>query len=497
VAASRRQRGVIGALFLTVIVTAGFGGAPAAPGGAGEGQTVVVVPLEGFIDQGLLHSIQRRMKEAELLLPELVVFRIDTYGGLVDAAIEITDEIGGVEIARTVAFVPLKAFSAGAMISMGARDIVLTPASSIGDAAPVITTPEGPEMLGEKFQSPVRNLFRKYAQRNGYPAAIVEAMVTPEIEVLELTYEDGTKEYVRGADFERMDEAAKERVTAKRVIAREGELLTLTAQEAREYGIARYVVDDLSGLLASYELEGAEVVTIETNWSESLVRFLNNPIVSQVILLLGILGFYMEFKVPGFGLPGAVGIVCFAIFFFSKHLVGLAQYWEILLFVVGLILLAVELFVIPGFGVTGLAGIAFLVAGLVLSLIPSRITPAPLDMSFLVRTAAYFAVVIVAAFLLGAFLAWLLPDVPVVGRFFLGTPELESVAHKEGAGLTSGRGDLVGKVGRAHTPLRPAGRAVIGGEFYDVTTQGDMIDADTMIEVLEIRGNNIIVRRSR
>ncbi len=457
---------------------------------------VVVIPLEGLIDRGLYDSVKRRVKEAEALDPAMIIFRIDTYGGLVDAAIEITDAIGGIETPKTVAFVPTKAFSAGAMIAMGAREIVLTPNSSIGDAAPVTEDPEGPKMLGEKMQSPVRNMFRKYAQRNGYPDALVEAMVSPDIEVFEVTYKDGTKKYMTSGAFDDLTEAEKANVDKKRVVVREGEILTATATEALDYGIARFVVKDLDELLAKYSLSDARIVTLDVNWSEALVRWLNHPLVASIILLVGILGIYMEFKIPGFGLPGTVGIICFALYFFSKYLSGMAQNWEILLFIAGLVLLGIEIFVIPGFGITGFLGATFVIVALFMALVPSHITLAPLDLDFLTRSSAYLVATFIAAFVLAVLLAKVLPKVPVVGKFYLGAPEPGRVPHSEGAALTEGKGNLVGKVGRAQTLLRPAGRAVIDGELLDVTTRGDVIAKGTLVEVIDTRGNNIIVKKA-
>ncbi|MHC4713724.1 MAG: NfeD family protein [Planctomycetota bacterium] len=462
-----------------------------------ESPTVVVIPLSGLIDKGLEDSVIRRLGEARPLNPALMVFEIDTFGGLAGPAIEITDLLGGIEEPKAVAFVPRKAISAGAMIAMGAREIVLTPASSIGDCAPVLPTPEGSKILGEKEQSPVRSMFRKYAQRNGYPVAIVEAMVTPELEVVQVKYKDGTVKYMLASEYEDLPEEEKEKVDRKRVVVREGEILTLTAEEAEEYGIARFVVADISELLEKYDLADAKVVTLEVNWSEAMVRWVNQPLVASILLLAGLLGLYMEFKLPGVGLPGGVAVVCFAILFFSKYLTGLAVYWEILIFILGLILLGIEIFVIPGFGITGFAGIVLMLTGLLLAYVPSDITPAPIDLDFIVRSGAWFVTTLIVAFGLGAFLAKVLPHTPVVGRFFLGAPQPQSVPHAAAAGQTEGREDLVGKVGRSITMLRPAGRAVIGAQYYDVTTEGDLIGKDEVIEVVTVRGNNIIVRKAK
>ncbi len=491
-----RFMGVCGRVLIFIAFAGAFLGAQQeGPAADAERHTVVVIPMEGLIDRGLYDSLIRRIEEAREHDPALLVFKIDTYGGLVDAAIEITDEIGGIEEPKTVAFIPAKALSAGAMIAMGAREIVLTPVSSIGDAMPIAVSPEGPVPVGEKVESPTRAMFRKYAQRNSYPEALLEAMVTVELEVIEVVYEDGTVEYMLSGDFEGLSEDERDKIERSRTVVRQGEILTLTASEALQYGIARFVVSDMDELLSSYDLADAEVITLHVNWSEAMVRWLNEPSVASVILLLGILGIYMEFRVPGFGLPGTVGIVCFAIFFFSKHLSGMAGNLEILIFVMGIALLAVEIFVIPGFGITGFLGITLVFVSLALAFVPPNITTAPADIDYLAKAGTYFVAAMVGAIAIGAFLTRLLPHTPVVGKLYLGSPEPESVAHAEGAGLTTGKGDLLGKTGTAETPLRPAGRARIDGEYYDVTTQGDRVAGGEKIEVIKISGNNIIVRR--
>jgi len=467
--------------------------APAALPAGGAGLRVVVIPVEGMIDGGLFDSITRRVDEAKAIGATIIVFRIDTYGGLLDAALEITDAIGEIESPKTVAYVPRKAYSAGAMIAMACREIVLSPTASIGDAAPVVPTAEGSKILGEKEQSPTRNIFRKYAERNGYPVPLAEAMVTPEIEVWEVTFEGGRKQYLSSTDIDGLPEAEKAKITAKRIVDQKDRLLTMTAGEAVEFGFAKHVVKNFDELLAAYGMPAATVVTLETNWSETLVRFLNHPAISGIILLIGIIGLYTEFKAPGLGLPGAVAVVCFGLFFFSKHLSGMAEYWEILVFLIGLVLLGIEIFLIPGFGIIGFIGAGMMLAGIALMLMPGKITTAPMDIAFMMWTAVYSVGALIGAFVFGVLLAKFLPKTPVLSAVYLGAPDTGSVPHKEGAGVTGGR-NLVGATGTAITMLRPAGKAEIGGDILDVTTQGDLVPKGAKIEVIAEKSNNIIVK---
>jgi len=459
---------------------------------AGE-QTVVVIPVEGFIDGGLYDSIRRRIKEAGDFKPSLIVFQIDTYGGLLNFAMEITDTIGAVDTPRTVAYIPVKAYSAGAMIAMGAREMAVGPLASVGDAAPIMDTPEGPQMLGEKEQSPTRGMFHKYAERNGYPVALAESMVTKEIVVYEVKFDDGAVKYLSAEELDALTAAQREHVAQKSVVKKEGQLLTMSAEDAKKYGFARFIVKDFDELLTDYSLKGAKVVTLSTAWSEELVRFLNYPAVSSILLLVGLIALYMEFKAPGFGLPATAAIVCFGILIFSRYLSGMAQYWEILIFVAGVVLLIVEIAFIPGFGFIGFAGLGLMVAGLVLMAIPPNITRAPIDARYLAVSTTYLVGTLIAAIALMVVLTKLLPKTPVISALYLGAPEPSSIAHAEGAMATAGK-NLVGRQGIAYSALRPAGKAIIDDRLVDVTTRGDHIAEGARVEVVAQKGNAIIVR---
>ena len=457
-------------------------------------RTVAVIPIESFIDGGLLDSIGRRIAEAEALDPALIIFRIDTYGGYAQYAMEITELIGGISEPKTVAYVPTKAYSAGAMIAMGAQEIVMGPRASFGDVAPVVETAEGPQILNEKAQSPTREILRKYAQLHGYPEALAEAMVTPEVVVYEVTFENGAVKYLSSEELDALQPAEQAKISRKEIVDKATELLTMTADEAKRYGFARFIAEDLSQVLAGYSLAGANVVTLRTSWSEEMVRKLNHPAVASILLLVALIAVYMEFKVPGFGLPGAVAIVCFGVLIFSKYLSGMASYWEIILFVVGVALLAVELFLIPGFGFVGFAGIALIVCSLILMVLPEKISAAPIDVQYVSRNAAWFIGTLVAAFVIAMGLAKVLPRTPILGQVFLGAPPESTVAHSEGAMLTEGTKVEVGAVGKAASPLRPAGKAVFGETLLDVTSRGDMIPEGVLVEIVAKKGNNIIVK---
>ena len=232
-------------------------------GPASPVQTVVIVELEGDVTYGLYASIKRRTEEALALKPDLLVYRIDTYGGTANSALDIAEVIFQVEEPTTVAYIPRgkKAISAGALIAMACRQMVMGEGSKIGDCQPILPTPEGITVAGEKIESMLRTSFRSYAKRNGYPVALAEAMVSPHIEVHEMTIEgEDRPRYVRAEEAEDLKRRYGEKVTGDKVVLAEGELLTMDDEEAYRFGFARAIVASQEGMLAVFDAAGDQLV---------------------------------------------------------------------------------------------------------------------------------------------------------------------------------------------------------------------------------------------
>jgi membrane-bound serine protease (ClpP class) len=267
---------------------------------------------------------------------------------------------------------------------------------------------------------------------------------------------------------------------------RKGELLTLTSGEARKVGYAKAEVADEAELLRAIGLPDAEVVTAEPNWAEQVVRFLTNPLVSPLLLSLGVLGLVLEIKSGAFGLGGLVSLASLGLFFGSSFLLGLAGWEEVLLLGLGLIALGVEAFVLPGFGVAGFLGLGAIAAAMVLAMMGAAPTTGDVMQAFAILGAS---LVITAAVVY----AWLrhIPSSNRFGGLFLrgGMPQAE--------GYISGalRADLVGKDGIAITDLRPAGTATIAGERVDVVTEGEYLSQGSGIRVIRSEGYRHVVQR--
>jgi membrane-bound serine protease (ClpP class) len=452
---ARRRRASAATLLVGLLAigpSVPIGPASAAP------PVVYVAPVEGIIDLGLAPFVERVLGEASAADAAAVILEINTLGGRVDAAVLIRDSLLRARV-PTVAFVNKRAISAGALIALAAERIAMADGGTIGAATPVtMGSPGGPaQPVAEKTVSYMRKEFRATAESRKRPPVLAEAMVDADV-------------LVPG-------------VVAK------GKLLTLTTREALKHKVADFQADNLEAVLASLGLAGAEVRRASQTWAETLVRFLTHPVVSSLLMTIGILGIIVELRTPGFGFPGGLGVLSLALFFWGHWLVRLVGWEELLLVGLGLVLLAIELFVTPGFGVIGFLGLAAILGGLGLSLVGAGATWA-----VVVTAVGRVAVSLLLAVAASLALLRLLPRLPFGRRLVLDT----ELGAREGFASPpeTDRGWL-GKRGTAASTLRPAGIADIEGERVDVVSDGEYIEAGEPIVVVRVEGNRIVVRRLR
>ena len=419
---------------------------------------VYMASIEGMIDLGLAPFVRRVLDEAAAAGAAAVILEVNTFGGRVDAAVLIRDTLLGSRI-RTVEFVNKRAISAGALISLAAERIIMADGGTIGAATPVeLGAPGAPaQPVAEKTVSYMRKEFRATAESRKRPPLLAEAMVDVDVAI-------------------------------PGVIAK-GKLLTLTTQEALKHGLADARADTLDAVLASLDLAGAEVRRATQTWAETLVRFLTHPVVSSLLMTIGILGIIVEIRTPGFGVPGSLGVASLALFFWGHWLVRLAGWEELLLLGIGVILLAIEIFVTPGFGLIGVVGLAALVGGLGLSLVGAGATWA-----VVVTAVGQVAASLLLAIAVSLALLRVLPRLPFGRRLVL---ETELTAHEGFASAPETDRAWLGKRGTAASMLRPAGIADIEGERVDVVSEGEFIDAGEPLTVVRVDGNRIVVRRLR
>lgn len=421
----------------------------------GDAPLVYTIPVTGTIDLGLAPFLDRTIREAEAAGAAAVLLDINTFGGRVDAAVAMRDSLINANV-RTIAFVHPRAISAGALITLACETVVISPGGTVGAATPVVGGGTGQSVQAdEKTVSYVRSEFRATAERRNRPTEFAEAMVDADVVI------DGVIE--------------------------SGKLLTLTSSEALDYGVADYTAETLEDALEQAGISGARIQPATETWAESFVRFLTNPIVSSLLMTLGLLGLLVEIRTPGFALPGTVGLLSLGLFFWGHWIVQLAGWEELMLVSLGVALLLVEIFVLPGFTLTGIAGILALVAGLGLALVGAGAT-----VSAIVTALGRVALSIMMALAATLVLLRFLPHLPFGRRLVLQT---DMEADEGYVSTPETDQDWLGRTGTAASPLRPAGIADIEGARVDVVSDGAFIDVGSPIEVTRVDGNRIVVRR--
>ena len=415
-------------------------------------QRVYVATISGSIDLGMTPYIKRTLRKATDSTNSTVVLDINTPGGRLDAAFEIKDSLLETEV-PVIAYVNREAFSAGALIAIASNKIYIAPGGVLGAATPVDSTGE---KASEKVVSAVRTDFKSVAELRGRDTSIAEAMVD--------------------------DEVAIEGLVEK------GKLLTLTSTEALKWGYSEGEASNLDALLTAEGLGGATIIPMEPSLSEQLVRFITNPVVAGILISLGFLGLMAELTSPGFGVPGIGGLLLLALFFWGHMLAELTGWEGVALVTIGLILIAIEMLAIPGFGVTGLLGIGSFFSGLFISMVGQGAASGDFLRATLVLTAATTLIIIGT---------WLILKYMPRRRAFRGLALQTSLVS--GSGLeepSTSKGDrkggissvtytkMVGARGIALTDLRPSGVARIDNHRIDVVTEGGFIEKGKTIEVI-------------
>ena len=439
---------------------------PGARGGAGKSIHYMVMDTDGqmdMIDRSWHFRLHRALTAAERAKADGFLLEINTNGGALDAAFMIQDRLLKTTIPVYV-FINSKAISAGALISLAANEIIMGPTAKIGDALPVTPDPNeasGMKAADAKVISVVAAQARAAAQARGHNSDLAVAMVDP------------TRPY---APF-----------------SQKGELLTLTALEAVQAGLTDMVAQNTDEVLRLLDLEGAELVTTQLTPLEQLAGLLSRHVVVSALASLAFLGLLIELKSPGIGLPGAFALLCLGLLFFGTSLADLSGFIEPLLLLIGVLLLVLEIFVIPGFGVAGIGGIVCVMLSIGLSV--TYLPASPLELTDLWLAPMVYTMLgtMVGTVVMVPIMFKLLPYIPYLKDAFLdphADPELASSANdpQELAFVA-----LVGSTGEAATDLRPAGVAVIAGERYDVVTDGRYVERGTAITVREVTGNRIVV----
>ncbi len=415
-------------------------------------QKVFHAKIEGEIDLGLAPFVRRVISDAESQNAQAIVFEINTFGGRVDAATQIKDAILECKV-LTIAFVKNRAISAGALITLSCKKIAMAPGSSIG--ATTVVDQSG-QKQSEKYQSYMRSEMRSTAEKNGRRTDIAEAMVDERVVIAGL--DDSTT------------------------------LVTLTSAEARKYQISDTTIENLSKVLAAFDIHNASIIEEKSNWAEEFVSFLNNPVVSSLLIMIGLVGLYTEIKTPGWGFAGTISLIALALFFGSSFILQIASIFQILLFVAGIILLILEIFVIPGFGITGIMGIILVIGSIFFSLFNAEFY---FDSNILYTAIIQLGTAVFASVIIMFLLVKYLPKTTTFNKLVLSD---ENAAQK-GFSSHPSYENLLNETGEAFTTLRPAGTVIINDKRYDVVTAGDFIERGSKVKVIKVEGMRIVVQK--
>jgi membrane-bound serine protease (ClpP class) len=404
-----------------------------------------------------LRRTQRAFSDADTLGADVILIHMNTYGGQVDIADSIRTRILQSRIPVMV-FIDNNAASAGALISIATDRIYMRPGSNIGAATVVDQTGE---VVPDKFQSYMRSMMRSTAEAKGRDQDIAQAMVDPSIEI------------------EGVIEA--------------GKVLTFTASEAMRWGFAEGMAETIPEVIELAGFENYRLVEQKLTPIDRVINFLIHPVVSGLLIMVILGGIYFELQTPGVGFPILAAFTAALFYFAPLYLEGLASHWEIILFVIGLALLAVEIFALPGFGVAGVLGIVFIISGLAFAMVGNQgpdFTGVPLT-----EVGRAFLIVIIAFFISLSFSMYTGAKL-LTSKGRLGSTLALNTVQDTTAGYSSVNvkmKDLMGKTGTAYTILRPSGKVEIEDDIYDATALTGYIDKGEQVKVVKYETSQIFV----
>lgn len=419
-------------------------------------QKVFLMKIDAEIDPRTNRYSELALEEAEEIGADIIILEIDTYGGAVNDADDIRTRF--LELEKPVwVFINKDAASAGALISIACDSIYMTPGASIGAATVVVGTTG--QAAPDKYQSYMRSIMRSTAEANGRDPKIAEAMVDQEIEIDSVT------------------EA--------------GKVLTFSTSEAIKNGFCEAEVKSVEEILERNGVENYVLVEFELGIAERIIKLFLNPVVSGILILIIVGGIYFELQTPGVGFPILAAVIAAVLYFVPYYLNGLAANWEIIIFFVGIVLLALEIFVIPGFGVAGISGIVLMVGSLILVMLNNDV----FDFTFVNGGEIVAAVLTAMAGLMASILLMFFGGVRLTQtKVFQRISLVDTQQRSEGYTSNFNQQSYLGLKGEAYTVLRPSGKILINDELKDAFTRGDYIEKGKKVVVVDESGTSLKVK---
>lgn len=417
---------------------------------------VMVMEIRNEIDPRMTRYVELALSHAVKTEADIVIIDMDTYGGVLTDAKDIVDQLMAFKKPLWV-FINSDAASAGALISIACDSIYMSPAASIGAA----TVVDGSgDRAPDKYQSYMRSIMRSTAEENNRNPTIAEGMVDEQV-VLDS-------------------------------IKKEGQVITFSTSEAIRYGYCEGKVESIKEILARNNISDYEIDTFQLNATNRIVAFFLNPFISGLLILAIVGGIYFEMQTPGVGFPGLAALVALILYLVPYYLNGLAENWEILAFFAGLTLIALEIFVIPGFGVAGFTGIAVTISSLVLIMINNN----AFDFEFVRMNDILVALAAAMGGMLGGVVLLFVGGSHLANTKFYRRVALTDT-QESSAGYTSNfnKEPMTGKQGVAQTVLRPSGKVMIDGHIYDAFTRGEFIEKGQPVEVVSETASSLQVKQ--
>jgi len=419
--------------------------------------------IDDNISKPALRLTEKAVKEAEEGKYDYLFLELNTFGGELDAADKIRTLLLNTKV-PSIVYINNNAASAGALISIACDSIYMMPGASIGAAS--VVNQEG-EIMPDKYQSYMRSLMRTTAEHNGRNPNIAQAMVDPDVKIQD--------------------------------ISDSGKVLTFTSEEAVKNGFCEGIASSREEVLEKAGIEQPEIHEQELSAIDKIINFLVNPVVSGILIMCIVGGLYFELQAPGLGLPSIIAITAALLFFAPHYLEGLAAHWEILIFLAGLVLLMLEFFVVPGFGVTGVSGIVLIIASLVLTLVFNVGFKFNFNPEF--NASAYVSkmtILVLVSSLAGFFISLWLGKKLILAETRFGSLALRTELESD-KGFTSQdmrNEQYVGKEGVAQTILRPSGKINIDGDILDATAEHGYIESGEKVKVSKFENAQLFVKKA-
>jgi membrane-bound serine protease (ClpP class) len=416
-------------------------------------QHVLVIEIANEVDVGMASYVERAVAEAEKD-HAVILLHVNTLGGALDAAIKIRDAILNAKVPLTIAFVDKRAISAGSLISLAAKKIVMSSGSTMGAATPIYATGE---KASEKVNSYMRAEMKSTAETNHRDPRFAVAMV----------------DETNGLD------------SSTGIILPPGKLLTLTTNDAIKIKYADTTAETIDAALASVGIQATDIINTEESFGDKLIRFLTSAIVSSLLIMIGMAGAFYTIKTGHFGAITMAAVTAFALFFGGQYITNIAPFIAIILFLVGITLLLIEVSPVPTFGLAGVLGIIGVVAGLFLALAGDLKTLTP-DRE--TQTFVTLAIALSGVIILGYLIIKYGPKAEWLQKFRLLATTADTTFYATEQSL------LIGKKGITQTMLRPAGIVLIEDRKIDAITNGEFISPGTTVSVIQMTGNRVVVQ---